>query len=80
MADGNKTSEFSLAKYTGIINMLIVVLGGVMTALQPDTIVYAILAAVLAAANAWVSSSYTKGRSIVKANETDAGGSAANPT
>ena len=66
--EGKDTSEHKMAVATKWINLVVVVLGGILSALHPDSVVYVILASVIAAANAFTSSAYTKGRSIVKAN------------
>ena len=68
LKEGKDTSEHKLAKANGIITMVVTVLGGIMTALNPDSLAYVILAAVVAAANAWVSSGYSKSRAIVKSS------------
>ena len=73
MKPGKYTSEFKLAKATKWVNMAALAAGGIMTAFSPDTPAYAILAAVVAMANAWTSSAYTRSRREVKAEEIRAG-------
>lgn len=67
--EGKDTSEHKLAKVNSIITVAVTVLSGIMTALNPDSLAYVILAAVVAAANAWTSAGYSKSRAIVKSSE-----------
>ena len=65
---GKETSEHGLSKWSMWINMLLMMMGGVMTAMNPDSLAYAILAAVAAGANSLVTSGYAKSRGMVKAS------------
>lgn len=73
MKAGKHTSEYRLAKVTKWINIVALAAGGIMTAIDPETYVYAILAGIVAGANAWVSATYTKARRDVKTDEIRAG-------
>lgn len=73
MKPGKHTSEYKLAKVTKWVNTGVLIAGGIMTALDPGTTAYAILAAIVAGANAWVSATYTKSRDRVKTAELKAG-------
>ncbi len=73
MKAGKHTSEYRLAKVTKWVNVLAAAAGGIMTAIDPETQAYAILAGLVVGANAWVSATYTKARRDVKTDEIRAG-------
>ena len=73
MKAGKHTSEYRLAKVTKWVNIVVAGAGGIMTAIDPETPAYAILAGIVAGSGAWVSATYTKARRDVKAEEIRAG-------
>lgn len=66
--EGKDTSEHKMAKASNWINLVLAVLASIMTSLNPDSLAYVIVAGIVAAANAFVTSGYAKSRGIVKAN------------
>ena len=64
---GKKTSEFKFSYITTAANLLVSVGGALLLTLDPANWPAVVVGAVVAVANTFLSSAYTKGRSIVKA-------------
>ena len=63
---GKKTSEFKFSTWTMVANMVVSIGGALLLTLDPANWPAVAVGAVVAVANTFLSSAYTKGRSIVK--------------